>query len=69
MINLSAFPFELVLRPDRRQIPDRRQDRRGGRRASDQAGFAVSSVIMAREDPAQAGSDLEPAPPARQYMN
>lgn len=53
MIDLSDFPFLLVPQPDRRQTPDRRHDRRGGRRASDCAGFAVSSAIAADEELAQ----------------
>ena len=53
MTDLSAFPFGLVLKPDRRQTPDRRQERRGGRRASDRAGFAVSFPVSADEELAQ----------------
>jgi len=53
MTDLSAFPFGLVLKPDRRQTPDRRQERRGGRRASDRAGFAVSFASAADEELAQ----------------
>ena len=67
MTDLSAFPFRVVLRPDRRQVLDRRQDWRGGRRASDRAGFAVSSAIAAREEQAQPGSDVGPSPAANQY--
>ena len=65
--DLSAFPFRVVLRPDRRQVFDRRQDRRGGRRASDPTGFAVSSAIAAHEELAQTGSDAGPSPAAKQY--
>lgn len=63
----SAFPFRVVLRPDRRQVLDRRQDRRGGRRASDRDGFAVSSAIAAHEDLAQTGSDVRPTRSGKQY--
>ena len=69
MTDLFAFPFGLVLRPDRRQTLDRRQGRRGGRRASDRAGFAVSSAIPAHEELAQAGCDVGPTPSAKQYMS
>jgi hypothetical protein len=67
--DLSGFPFRVVLRPDRRQILDRRQDSRGGRRASDRARFAVSSAIAAQEELAQAGSDVRPTPSAKQYRH
>ena len=53
MTDLSAFPFGLVLQPDRRQTPDRRQITRGGRRASDHAGFAESCAMAADEELAQ----------------
>ena len=53
MTDLSAYPFGLVLKPDRRQTPDRRQHKRGGRRASDRAGFAVSFASAADEELAQ----------------
>ena len=69
MNELSGFPFRVVLRPDRRQILDRRQDRGGGRRASDHAGFAVSSALAAHEELAQAGSDVRPIPLAKQYRH
>jgi hypothetical protein len=65
--DLYALPFRIVLRPDRRQVFDRRQDRRGGRRASDRAGFAVSSAIAAHEELVQAGSDVRPIPAVKQY--
>jgi hypothetical protein len=48
---------------------DRRQDSRGGRRASDRAGFAVSSALAAHEELAQAGSDVRPTPSAKQYRH
>jgi hypothetical protein len=51
--DLSAFRFGLRLKPDRRQIPDRRQNRPGGRRASDRAGFTGASVMTAEEELAQ----------------
>jgi hypothetical protein len=51
--NLAALPFGLVLKPDRRQIPDRRRNRRGGRRASDSDGFEISSTFAADDDLAQ----------------
>jgi len=35
--------IRVVLRPDRRQADDRRGQHRGGRRASDQPAFALSS--------------------------
>ncbi len=69
MTDLSDFPFRVVLRPDRRQRLDRRQDGRGGRRASDRVGFAVSSSIAAHEELARAGSDVGPTPSAKQYMH
>ena len=69
MNELSGFPFRVVLRPDRRQIQDRRHDRRGGRRASDRAGFAVASALAAHEGLAQAGSDVRPIPSAKQYRH
>ena len=50
MTDLPTLPFGLVLKPDRRQTPDRRQGGRGGRRASDRAGFAVSFAISAAEE-------------------
>jgi len=50
VIDLAFLPFGLRLKPDRRQAPDRRQTWRGGRRASDRAGFAVSSAITAEEE-------------------
>ncbi|MFO7692264.1 MAG: hypothetical protein R6V57_04165 [Vicinamibacterales bacterium] len=53
MTDLSTLPFGLMLKPDRRQTRDRRQARRGGRRASDHAGFAVSFAISADEELAQ----------------
>jgi hypothetical protein len=51
--NLAALPFGLVLKPDRRQIPDRRRNRRGGRRASDSDGFEISSAFAADDGLAQ----------------
>ncbi len=65
MNHMSDLPFGLVLRPDRRQIPDRRQEWRGGRRASDGAGFAAFST--AREELPQTGADKKPAFSARRY--
>ena len=56
MHDLFGFPFGLVLKPDRRQTPDRRQNRQGGRRASDCAGFAVSFAISEDEELAQAAA-------------
>ena len=50
MTSQSKLPFGLVLKPDRRQTPDRRQAGRGGRRASDRTGFAVSFAISAAEE-------------------
>jgi hypothetical protein len=50
VIDLSDFPFLLVPQPDRRQTPDRRQVRRGGRRASDRARSAVSFALAADEE-------------------
>jgi hypothetical protein len=44
MPDLPALPFGLVLKPDRRQVPDRRRNRRGGRRATDSDGFEVFSA-------------------------
>jgi hypothetical protein len=57
----------LVLKPDRRQTPDRRQAWRGGRRASDRVGFAVSFVLAADEDLTRAGDGVGPIPPATHY--
>jgi hypothetical protein len=51
--DLSALPFGLVRQPDRRQTPDRRHGKRGGRRASDRARFEVSFAISADEELAQ----------------
>ena len=53
MTDSPTLSFGLVLNPDRRQTPDRRQGGRGGRRASDRAGFAVSFAISADEELAQ----------------
>ena len=53
MTNLPALPFGLVLKPDRRRVPDRRRNRRGGRRASDSSGFEVFSENALDEDLAQ----------------
>jgi len=53
LTSLSKLPFGLVLKPDRRQTHDRRQLRRGGRRASDRAEFAVSFAISVDEELAQ----------------
>ena len=53
MTDMPAHSFGLVLKPDRRQTPDRRQFGRGGRRASDRAGFGVSFAISAAEELAQ----------------
>lgn len=53
MTDSRSLPFGLVLKPDRRQTPDRREGRRGGRRASDCAGFAVSFAVTADEELAQ----------------
>ena len=53
MSDLSAFPFGLVLQPHRRQLPDRRQVRRGGRRASDHGKSKVSYTAAADEELAQ----------------
>jgi hypothetical protein len=39
----ADFTVRLVLRPDRRQDEDRRAPTRGGRRASDQPAFGLSS--------------------------
>lgn len=69
MNELSGFPFRVVLRPDRRQILDRRHDRRGGRRASDRAEFPVSSALGAHEELAQAASDVRPIPLVKQYSH
>ena len=69
MTDLLGFPFRLVLRPDRRQTLDRRQDRRGGRRASDRAGFAISSGIAAQEERAQTRSDVGPISSTKQYRH
>jgi hypothetical protein len=51
--NLTALPFGLVLKPDRRQTPDRRRNKRGGRRASDSDGFEAWSAFAAEDDLAQ----------------
>jgi hypothetical protein len=51
--DFTRLPYGLVLKPDRRQTPDRRRNRRGGRRASDCDGFEVISVGTADEDLAQ----------------
>jgi hypothetical protein len=46
----SAYAsIRIVLRPDRRQGEDRRGQHRGGRRASDQTAFALSSGADADE--------------------
>lgn len=41
MADMSAHSFGLVLKPDRRQISDRRRSERGGRRAADRIGFTI----------------------------
>jgi hypothetical protein len=51
--DFSALRFGLIRQPDRRQTPDRRLGTRGGRRASDRAGSAVSFAIALDEDLAQ----------------
>jgi len=51
--DLPVLPFGLVLKPDRRQIPDRRRNRRGGRRATDSDGFEVFSANAEDEELAQ----------------
>lgn len=53
MNDSSALQFGLVLKPDRRQIPDRRRQRRGGRRATDCDGFEVFSAHAEDEELAQ----------------
>ena len=53
MTDLHALSFGLVLEPDRRQRPDRRRNRRGGRRATDSSGFEVFSASAADEELAQ----------------
>ena len=53
MTDFSALPVGLVRQPDRRQTPDRRLGTRGGRRASDRAGSAVSFAIAPDEELAQ----------------
>ena len=53
MTDLPTLPFGLVLKPDRRQTPDRRQAARGGRRASDHTGFEVSFTISVDEELSQ----------------
>ena len=53
MTDLPALPFGLVLKPDRRQLPDRRRNRRGGRRATDSDGFEVFSAHAEDEELAQ----------------
>ena len=41
----------IVLRPDRRQSPDRRGQARGGRRAADQRQFEVTTALEAESGP------------------
>lgn len=53
MNDLATLPFGLVLKPDRRQVSDRRRNRRGGRRATDSDGFEVFSAYAEDEDLAQ----------------
>ena len=57
--SLSAFA---VLRPDRRQLPDRRSTGRGGRRDTDAAQELQSSARdEASGSRAEPGSEAEPA--------
>lgn len=48
-----ALEFGLVRKPDRRQMPDRRRNQRGGRRATDSCGFEVLSPYAEDEELAQ----------------
>jgi hypothetical protein len=56
----------VVLRPDRRQDPDRRANPRGGRRASDHPAFTLSSTPDA--DDIWETADWPPAP-AKSYVH
>ena len=49
MSDSAHTTIRVVLRPDRRQADDRRGQHRGGRRASDQPAFALSSTADADE--------------------
>ena len=49
MSDSAQTAIRVVLRPDRRQADDRRGQNRGGRRASDQPAFALSSTADADE--------------------
>ena len=49
MSDSAHTAIRVVLRPDRRQADDRRGQNRGGRRASDQPAFALSSTADADE--------------------
>ena len=49
MSDTAHTAIRIVLRPDRRQSEDRRGQYRGGRRASDQPAFALSSTPDADE--------------------
>ena len=49
MDDFASSDIRIVLRPDRRQEDERRSRHRGGRRASDQAAFALSSSADAAD--------------------
>lgn len=53
MQDLRSLPFGLVRKADRRQIADRRRNRRGGRRASDSSGFEVFCADAGDDELAQ----------------
>ena len=48
--DMSAYSFGLVLKPDRRQLSDRRRSERGGRRAADRIGFTMLAASAEDEE-------------------